>query len=107
MPIINLFPHLPAHLVLEALQHPTFVVHPPTLNPEEAAAPLIDAILIGPSALPQELGLRDAIEHGHEDSQSAAVEDVNGHVAKPYERRNVWDDEKLDMSRLRLANDDS
>jgi hypothetical protein len=113
--VSNLFPHLPAHLIAEALDHPTFAVHPLTLIPEEAAAPLIDAILIGSTAITPELGLREALE----DTIRQGTSDTNVNTTSanglgiavkpvaPVERRNIWDTETLDMSRLKLGNDES
>lgn len=121
-PLTNLFPHISPLLLSEALEHPQFC----SLSPdyEEAAAPLIHEILTGGTSLPAELSdLRDAISQGSPQQangasgapRSAASSFVShnqpassmGAKKKKIERRNIWDDEELDFSRLSLGKDDS
>jgi activating signal cointegrator complex subunit 2 len=79
-------------------------------TPEEAAAPLLDAILTGGETLPAELqGLRDYIQS---DITTQQVPISNGSAqngsapANKVERRNIWNEEKLDVSKLRIKDDD-
>ncbi|ORX36173.1 hypothetical protein BD324DRAFT_528654 [Kockovaella imperatae] len=96
----NLFPHVPANTILAALHHSFFAVS--TIDPEASAAPLIDAMLSGSSAIPEDLlDLRTAVEH----VQMSTVDTAPPSTRSAYERRNIWDDQKMDMSRLKLADD--
>ena len=103
----NLFPHIPTHTVLTALQHTYFTPHPPTPDPEAAAAPLIDALLSGQDMIPEDLfELKQAMLNHTEPSQPlvpAEASQING--SRPYDRRNIWDDQKMDLSRLKIADD--
>ena len=102
-PLTQLFPHLPPYLLLQALNHPEFVSTATT--PEEQGAPLVDAILRGGSDLPIDLSeLKQAVQQGLAEQQLAVQE---GAVNARAERRNIWSEEEMDMSRLKLGKDDS
>jgi hypothetical protein len=78
-----------------ALNHPTYGGSP---------QPLVEAILAGGFNLPSELReLRTLVaEHsGIEQAPSQGQGGASG-SKKPYERRNIWQDEKLDISRLKI-----
>ncbi|WOO77510.1 CUE domain-containing protein 3 [Vanrija pseudolonga] len=92
-PLQDVFPTLPAHLLVDALHHPAFAASGSSARtPKEQAAPLIDAIL--GSALPPELGeLAAAVRAAGAGRAADAREKV--------ERRNIWNEE-LDLSRMRL-----
>ena len=96
----QLFPHLPSHLLVAALNHRIFAHIAGT--PEEQAAPLVDIILRGGAGLPDELGeLRQAVQRDFASQTAAAGPSVM------VERRNIWAEEELDLSRLRLGKDES
>ncbi|KAL1408153.1 hypothetical protein Q8F55_004957 [Vanrija albida] len=92
-PLQEVFPTLPAHLLVDALHHPAFAASGSSARTaKEQAAPLIDAIL--GSALPPELGeLAAAVR--------AAGSSRNAEARERIERRNIWNEE-LDLSRMRL-----
>lgn len=101
--ITSLFPYLPPHLFVEALNHPSFAST--AASPEEQAAPLVDAILRGGEDLPDELGelKRMIMDQQHE---SVVLVEERPEPART-ERRNIWAEEELDISRLRLGKDDA
>lgn len=98
-----MFPYIPQHLLTEALDHPSY---------SGSAQSLVEAILGGGLVLPPELRelSRLVMQHqGHD--LGVASEQVNGNVnvneagtSKPKrtERRNIWQDEDIDMSRLKI-----
>lgn len=107
-PLLSLFPDLPACLLQEALDHPAYA--PTTrMTYEEAAAPVIDAILSGGQSLPQELHeLRSAISAQSINSPTAANTATNATagVSAKVQRQNIWSNEELDVSKLRIKDDD-
>jgi hypothetical protein len=110
-PLINLFPALPPYLLLEALNHQSFASASSTSTAEEQAAPLIDAILSGAHTLPDDLiELKEAIQR-EVGGEHVVVDEMpkkeKALERKKVERRNIFDDEELDLSRLRLGNDDT
>ncbi|RSH90085.1 hypothetical protein EHS25_001418 [Saitozyma podzolica] len=129
-PLLNLFPTLSPRLLLSALDHPVFASSTSVAGYDAQAAPLIESILSGGSTLPTELiELREEVDHLSREqgglaaavpSTSSVLQDgsvservrVNGTAtgsapAASYERRNIFDDETLDFSRLRLGKDES
>lgn len=106
---MNLFPSLSPYLLVQALNHPSYA---PTTSctPEEAAAPVLDAILAGGQALPEELqDLRDHIQSDITSQQVPFSHDAQHDIAvnrAKAERRNIWDEEKIDVSKLRIKDDD-
>ncbi|WVR04272.1 hypothetical protein IAU60_001272 [Kwoniella sp. DSM 27419] len=116
--IQQLFPSLPAHLLLSALSHSTFASQPSSsrATPSEQAAPLLEAILNQGEGLPDELvELKEAIRscsQGTTVSESSAALSEESQSARPatkpkVQRRNIWDEDQLDMDRLKLKDDDS
>ncbi|ORY21467.1 hypothetical protein BCR39DRAFT_553549 [Naematelia encephala] len=104
-PLVHLFPSLSPILLLQALDHPSLI--PPSSSSsqtdDDRAAPLIDAILSGGSALPPELfELKEAVREMAGGSYSPIAKVGPKKVA----RNNIWDGD-LDMSRLRLGKDES
>jgi activating signal cointegrator complex subunit 2 len=97
--VLNLFPDIRPKLLLQALNHPAYAPTEPS-TAEEAAAPLIDAIVSGGHSLPDELSdLRDALQS----------EPVQPEAAKPTARStraNIWNEEALDLSRLKIKEDE-
>lgn len=94
-PLRHLFPSLPQHLLVDALAHPQFAAAGSRATVDEQAAPLVEAILSG--TLPIELSeLRAAA--------ASISADREAEDAKPekIERRNVFNDEPLDLSRIRI-----
>ena len=95
--------------MLSALSHTYFTPHPPTLDPEAAAAPLIDALLSGQDTIPEDLVELKAAMVSHQEPVPVPVPPLaqtSGESGgKPYERRNIWDDQKMDLSRLKIADD--
>lgn len=119
-PLLPLFPDLSPALLLSALDHPAFAPSSSTTTFESAAAPLIDAIFSGGDSLPEDLTeLRAAVRtmprepasqqgpSASSSSSSSAEPSVAWEPApKPkYERRNIFDDDELDFSRLRMGKD--
>ncbi len=118
-PLLPLFPDLSPSLLLSALDHPAFAPSSSTTTFESAAAPLIDAIFSGGDALPEDLtDLRAAIrampreptaQQGPSSSSSSSSAQPSVAREQPlqlkYERRNIFDDDELDFSRLRLGKD--
>ena len=95
--LTQLFPHLSPHLLLSALNHRYFATTAQTA--EEQAAPLVDAILRGGDDLPDDLSELKAAVRRDAATQQAAPEKV--------ERRNIWANDELDLSRLRQGKDGS
>jgi hypothetical protein len=93
--LISLFPYIPSTLLSQALNHPTYSGSP---------QPLVEAILAGGFNLPSELRELRSLVMGHsglgeELQDTAESSQMNG---RKYERRNIWQDEKIDMSRLKI-----
>ena len=115
----NLFPNIAPSTLLRALHHPYFTPHPLTLDAEAAAAPLIDTLLSGSELIPDGLeDLKVAMDDHQEPdgyigfagalpdpSMRAGAGSDKLEPGRPYERRNVWDEEKMDLSRLKLADE--
>ena len=95
----SLFPYIPYHLLAEALDHPAY---------SGSAQPLVEAILGGGLVLPPELReLRRLVAGQQQQDVEGAQEVSNGNEAgtsrpKRSERRNIWQDEDIDMSRLKI-----
>ncbi len=128
-PFKNLFPTLPLTLIQQALRHPKYSASSSHQSPDESVAPLIDAILSGGGDLPDELAelriaVKDLGDHlisndnrssgppsapGSSNRQRDVDHPVsNGVSDRPKaERRNIWSNEELDLSRLRLGKDES
>ncbi|GFZ48978.1 hypothetical protein JCM24511_06727 [Saitozyma sp. JCM 24511] len=134
-PLLSLFPTLSPRLLLSALDHPAFAPSTSVAGYDVQAAPLIESILSGGSTLPAELvELREEVDHMSREqgglaaavpSTSSVLWDgsvsershgINGTATTtappvappaPFERRNIFDDEALDFSRLRLGKDES
>ncbi|RXK39586.1 hypothetical protein M231_03088 [Tremella mesenterica] len=116
--VLSLFPHLPPKMIVSALNHPRYSSSSSSHSPEEAAAPLIEAILGGGIDLPPELADLKATlcrdlgpNEGRAGAVSASVTNNAGsdgqrEKERKDERRNIWDAE-LDMSRLKLGKDDT
>ncbi|WVF70419.1 hypothetical protein IAT40_005209 [Kwoniella sp. CBS 6097] len=107
--LIQLFPLLPPHLLFTALCHPSFALLPSgsKATPAEQAAPLLDIILNKGDGLPEDLsGLRAAIQGLATDENSVGVPE-RAATNQKVERRNIWNEEQLDMGRLKLKDDDS
>jgi len=97
---------------LQALNHQSFASGTSSSTPEEQAAPLIDAILSGGNSLPDDLfELREAVQRDVVGGDGVDIHDMKKEEGrkpverKKFERRNIFDDEELDLSRLRLGND--
>ena len=70
---------------------------------------MIDAILSGGQSLPEELHeLRSAIQAHSTNSPSAAIAATNATVGVSVkaQRHNIWSHEELDVSKLRIKDDD-
>lgn len=88
-------------MLTSALTHPTYSGSP---------QPLVEAILAGGFNLPSELRELRALVAEHSDSNGftngssgpEASASAGSSSRKPYERRNIWQDEKLDISRLKI-----
>lgn len=103
--LASLFPYIPQHLLTEALDHPTY---------SGSAQSLVEAILGGGLVLPPDLRELSRLIMQHQGHDMVAVpEQVNGNgsgvgneagTSKPKrsERRNIWQDEDIDMSRLKI-----
>lgn len=95
----SLFPYIPHHLLAEALDHPAY---------SGSAQPLVEAVLGGGLVLPPELReLRRLVAGQQQQDGESAQEELNGSEAgtsrpKRSERRNIWQDEDIDMSRLKI-----
>ncbi len=94
-------------MLVQALCHPNFASTAPT--PEDQAAPLVDAILRGGDDLPEELvKLKQAIREDLGDQQITIQDEVvNSAPSVRHKRQNIWAEEDLDLSRLRLGKDGS
>jgi len=93
--MVSLFPYISSDLLSQALNHPTYAGSP---------QPLVEAILAGGFNLPSELReLRTVVmDHsGLEDQAEGSGTNGNDKVKK-LERRNIWQDEKIDFSRLKI-----
>ncbi|ODN88488.1 hypothetical protein L198_06760 [Cryptococcus wingfieldii CBS 7118] len=108
--ILALFPTIPAHLLLAALSHPQFSSIPSgsRTSPGELAEPLLECLLNGGQGLPAELShLKElASKLGYLQASADAPEEVP-QPKKKFERRNIFSAEDLDMSRLRIKNDET
>nr|XP_019047657.1 hypothetical protein I302_04273 [Kwoniella bestiolae CBS 10118]OCF26587.1 hypothetical protein I302_04273 [Kwoniella bestiolae CBS 10118] len=111
--LLQLFPTLPPHLLLSALSHHTISSLPEgsRATPSEQASPIVEIIFNKGEGLPDDLQeLKIAIQGlSDEIVPSSDIVNAYGHVnseKKRVERRNIFDDE-LDMSRLKLKDDDS
>lgn len=102
--LASLFPYIPSHLLAAALDHPTYAGSP---------QPLVEAILGGGFNLPPELRELSALVISHTTGQSSPSAAASGSgSASPQKRavgarvgtgrRNIWDNENLDMSRLKI-----
>lgn len=122
-PLQNLFPSIPPSLIIKALHHPKYSAGPSDQTSSEAIAPLVDAILSGGGDLPEDLGeLKEVVRglgqdplpsvggYGSSDTYAtgggSGSGSGSGTRSTKVERRNIWDEE-LDLSRLKLANDES
>lgn len=98
----NLFPDLSAVVLLRALTHPEYAPRK-SGTIEEAAAPLLDAIVSGGQSLPDDLDdLRRAIKNNLPETETPSVMAKTGKV----NRSNIWNEDALDVSRLRIKDDD-
>ncbi|WVQ97494.1 hypothetical protein IAU59_004608 [Kwoniella sp. CBS 9459] len=107
--LLQLFPLLPPHLLFTALSHPTIASLPSgsRATPSEQAAPLLDIILNKGDGLPDDLvELRTAIQGLSMDGQGEVMSARDEEYRK-VERRNIWNEEELDVGRLKLKDDDS
>ncbi|WVO15690.1 hypothetical protein L204_103351 [Cryptococcus depauperatus] len=105
--ILALFPSIPAHLLLAAFSHPQFSNIPSgsKATAGEQAEPLLACMLNDGQGLPNELEeLRKAINQVslQQGDESRAIESQ-----KKFERRNIFDNEDLDMSRLHIKGSDT
>ncbi|KAK8846586.1 hypothetical protein IAR55_005672 [Kwoniella newhampshirensis] len=118
--ILPLFPTLPPHLLLSALSHSHFASLPSgsRATPSEQAAPLLEAILNGGDSLPDDLNELKVAVRNMAGDEPAAVEQRYGETdiknstydreeRKKVDRKNIWNDEELDLGRLKLKDDDS
>ncbi|WWD00088.1 hypothetical protein V866_006996 [Kwoniella sp. B9012] len=116
--LLQLFPTLPPHLLLSALSHPSISSLPEgsRATPSEQASPIVEIIFNKGEGLPDDLKeLKLAIQSLSQDDNipETSTLDVNGNDTNQsgqkgkVERRNIFDDEKLDLSKLKLKDDDS
>lgn len=95
--LASLFPYIPQHLLAEALDHPAY---------SGSAQPLVEAILGGGLVLPPELRelSRLVASHQQQDGHHEQSNEKQGSTSRPKrtERRNIWQDEEIDMSRLKI-----
>nr|XP_031858666.1 uncharacterized protein CI109_005901 [Kwoniella shandongensis]KAA5525738.1 hypothetical protein CI109_005901 [Kwoniella shandongensis] len=125
--VLQLFPGLPPHLILSALSHSHFASLPSgsRATPSEQAAPLLESILNGGEGLPEDLNELKVAVQNLAGQESAIVEQNNGAsaVGSPVngssgqgqrqenrsrvDRKNIWNEEELDIGRLKLKDDDS
>lgn len=83
-------------MLSEAINHPTY---------DGAAQPLVEAILGGGFNLPPELRKLSALvaqHNGQEVPPAGRNGGPSGSVPRSNQRRNIWQDEQLDMSRLKI-----
>ncbi|OCF40202.1 hypothetical protein I317_05959 [Kwoniella heveanensis CBS 569] len=107
--LLQLFPLLPPHLLFTALSHPSFASLPSgsQATPSEQAAPLLDVILNRGVGLPDDLvELRTAIQESVTDDTAPAAPEQAASGTR-VERRNIWNEEELDVGRLRIKDDES
>jgi hypothetical protein len=94
--MVSLFPYISSDLLSQALNHPTYGGSP---------QPLVEAILAGGFNLPSELRELRAIVMDHsglgDQAEGSGTTNGNSNVKK-VERRNIWQDEKIDFSRLKI-----
>jgi hypothetical protein len=92
--MVSLFPYISSDLLSQALNHPTYAGSP---------QPLVEAILAGGFNLPSELRELRALvmDHSGLGDQAEGSGATNGNTRK-VERRNIWQDEKIDFSRLKI-----
>jgi len=93
--MVSLFPYISSDLLSQALNHPTYAGSP---------QPLVEAILAGGFNLPSELRELRALVMDHcglGDQAEGSSTNTNGNTRK-VERRNIWQDEKIDFSRLKI-----
>jgi hypothetical protein len=92
--MVSLFPYISSDLLSQALNHPTYAGSP---------QPLVEAILAGGFNLPSELRELRALvmDHSGLGDQAEGSGTTNGNTKKA-ERRNIWQDEKIDFSRLKI-----
>ncbi|OXM78448.1 hypothetical protein C364_03879 [Cryptococcus neoformans Bt63] len=108
--ILAIFPTIPPYLLLTALSHPQFSSIPAgsKASPGELAEPLLTCMLNHGEGLPEELGGLKAVVSKLGDVQTAGeVPDEKREEKKKFERRNIFTAEDLDVSRLRLKDDES
>jgi activating signal cointegrator complex subunit 2 len=95
--MVSLFPYISSDLLSQALNHPTYAGSP---------QPLVEAILAGGFNLPSELRELRALVMDHSglgDQAEGSGTNANGNSnVKKSERRNIWQDEKIDFSRLKI-----
>jgi len=93
--MVSLFPYISSDLLSQALNHPTYAGSP---------QPLVEAILAGGFNLPSELRELRALVMDHSGlGDQAEGSGTNGNTnVKRSERRNIWQDEKIDLSRLKI-----
>lgn len=84
---------------MSAVNHPTYTPSDGCTY-EEAAAPVIDAILSGGSNLPDDL--YELRQHIEQDVSHAATLPP----PKKATRDNIWNEEHLDVSRLKIKDED-
>lgn len=107
--ILAIFPTIPPYLLLTALSHPQFSSIPAgsKASPGELAEPLLTCMLNHGEGLPEELGGLKAVVSKLGDVQTAGeVPDEKREEKKKFERRNIFTAEDLDVSRLRLKDDE-
>ncbi|OXH31043.1 hypothetical protein J008_03770 [Cryptococcus neoformans] len=108
--ILAIFPTIPPYLLLTALSHPQFSSIPAgsKASPGELAEPLLTCMLNHGEGLPEELGGLKAVVSKLGDVQAAGeLPDEKREENKKFERRNIFTAEDLDVSRLRLKDDES
>ncbi|OXB36541.1 hypothetical protein LQV05_004834 [Cryptococcus neoformans] len=108
--ILAIFPTIPPYLLLTALSHPQFSSIPAgsKASPGELAEPLLTCMLNHGEGLPEELGGLKAVVSKLGDVQTAGEVPVEKREEKKkFERRNIFTAEDLDVSRLRLKDDES
>lgn len=109
MSILAIFPTIPPHLLLSALSHPQFSSIPAgsKASPGELAEPLLTCILNHGEGLPEELGELKAVVGKVGGAQTAGeVPDERREEKKKFERRNIFTAEDLDISKLRLKDNE-
>lgn len=107
--ILAIFPTIPPYLLLTALSHPQFSSIPAgsKASPGELAEPLLTCMLNHGEGLPEELGGLKAVVSKLGDVQAAGeLPDEKREENKKFERRNIFTAEDLDVSRLRLKDDE-